>query len=300
MIETCGLTVGQLGTIEPSATQTPSTPRSAPVGSGRVPGRIGAGRRRAGRMEGGEVHAADVERCEPLLELGLRASGRRPAAELDLDRAGGEQHAACVPGRGDDPAAVAAREPVDEHRAGGAEDGAGGLVGDHRAEGRKVLGAGEAAEQLRANPRQDHRPHARRRRGRLQQDPVALVERLHPGALQDPVPGDDRLLEAAGNPKRRVDRHAATESRMRAQAAATQQGGRLRRAAGDDHALGAQLEPGAVDAAAGDAPDAPALDDQPLHPDAGSDPRARLTGLRERVQVDARLGVVGAADRTLA
>ncbi len=72
MIETCGFTPGQPGRIEPSATQTPSMPRTLRMAHG-MPRRVSPGRRGAGRVKGGEVHALRLQ----VLERGATSDGER-------------------------------------------------------------------------------------------------------------------------------------------------------------------------------------------------------------------------------
>ena len=122
-----------------------------------------------------------------------------------------------------------------------------------------------------------------------------------PTLCMTPLQGTTSSLEAGGDPGGGVDREVAAEprdgDRGRCGAAAAGSGSRPRR-----------RRPAAPRSAprcrrplrASTPPARPCLAQHPLHPQPGDDPRPRLAGLRQGVEVDAALGVVGAADRALA
>src|SRR6185503_5654794 len=100
---------------------------------------------------------------------------------------------------------------------------------------------------------QRERAEAGRGGGRLEQDPLALVEGLDAGALEDAAPRGDRLGEAAADAERGMQREVAPELRVAAEAAAPQERRRLGRAGGDDHERGVDAGAPAVAAAGVDA-----------------------------------------------
>ncbi len=130
--------------------------------------------------------------------------------------------------------------------------------------------------------------------------PCDLVELVNRGALQHPMPGDDVVLEASGEHRRRMQRQVAAEPWVRAKAAAPQQSGRLGGTGRHDDRVGQDVQRRAVGPAGPHTPGAAVPVQHPLDAGLGDDPRARRARLRQGVEVHAELGVAGAADRALA
>lgn len=243
MMDSCGLTPGQDGRTEASATYTPATPRKPP---GWVDWRVfgvAAHPRSPGWMERGQVQRRRRGRGDRRREFGYVADYRMPGqAGEDLLSASREEHSAQRDERRSQLGRVPVRELIGDERAPPATHLARGGIGDHRTEQREMVGSIDLVAQSPSDAGQHERANAGRRAGCLDEDSL-VVQLFDADALQDTGPGYDRLAETAGDAHGRVYRQSLTQPGMPTETGTTEQGRCLDGAGGDHDGGREDLEP---------------------------------------------------------